>query len=70
MKLTKWYPAHIKPARKGVYQQMCGLGKDIGYQYWDGANWRGWCWTALSAKNEKYVYGPICDKWRGLAEKP
>lgn len=69
-KFTEWFPAHIKPARKGVYQKICGLSKDIGYQYWDGKNWHGWNWTEISAKNDKYIYGPVCDNWRGLAKKP
>lgn len=69
-KLTPWFPSDVKPVRKGVYQQICGLGKDIGYQYWDGKNWRGWNWSAISAKNETYIVGPMSDAWRGLASNP
>jgi len=66
MKFTEWFPPHIKPYRKGVYQQICGLGKDIGYQYWDGKNWHGWERTAFWAKQAAFVCGPSCDEWRGI----
>ena len=41
-KTTPWFPGNIKPARRGVYQQMCGHGVALGYQYWNGAVWFGW----------------------------
>lgn len=70
MKLTPWYPGHIKPARSGVYQQLAC--KQIGYMRWDGLRWYLWdqskevatrcAWPAdLAYQN---------DPWRGLAEDP
>jgi hypothetical protein len=34
MKLTKWYPGHIKPVRVGVYQR--DYGSYFAYCFWDG----------------------------------
>ena len=67
-KKTPWFPGHIKPVRRGVYQQMCGMGKDVGYQLWDGRRWHSWHYTAEAAANEKYVSLSDLqnDKWRGL----
>ena len=72
MKLTKWHLGHIKPVRKGVYQQMSGLRPVIGYQYWDGNQWMGWCETIGGAHNMR-ADRPASpeyqnDKWRGIAK--
>ena len=71
IKLTGWYPGHIKPARKGVYQQLNGIGI-IGYQRWDGKNWMGWS-TGLDRANasREKVYDQYQNyAWRGLAQEP
>lgn len=41
MNLTDWFPASVKPVRKGVYQRMytCGQSKHSQYCYWDGEFW-------------------------------
>lgn len=68
MELTKWFRGTEKPVRRGVYQQMCGLGKLLGYQYWDGKKWHVWAGTPESAY--QYRNGAVArtqdDKWRGL----
>ena len=72
-KLTPWLPGEVKPSRPGVYQQFCGLGSEIGYQYWDGKIWYTWAKTRAGALRE-YEHGwKSCyqnDKWRGLAIAP
>lgn len=73
MKLTKWFPGHIKPVRKGVYMQRCGHRMQDGYQYWNGKEWG--CWfesPEFAYKYRNYVVGLKFQnyKWRGLAEKP
>ena len=52
MKLTRWFPGHIKPVREGVYQQMCGIGLSLGYQKWDGLRWFLWNITPEGAEKE------------------
>lgn len=68
--VTEWFPAHIKPARPGVYQQMCGLGKDLGYQHFDGNGWGGWFSTPESAERFARKHDAGCTEWRGLAASP
>lgn len=70
MKLTEWYPGHIKPSRVGVYQQFCG--NHIGYQLWDGKYWRGWWSNPIDAAESQWTPGKEFqnDKWRGLAVNP
>jgi hypothetical protein len=40
MKLTPWYPANIKPVRKGWYEVRCEF-KNVcgGMHYWNGKWW-------------------------------
>ncbi len=66
--LTPWFPGSVKPVRRGVYQQMCGLGKDLGYQLWDGEHWHSWCDTAEQAADKDFVIPADLqnDPWRGL----
>jgi hypothetical protein len=68
MKLTKWFPGHIKPVRKDVYQQMAG--PDLGYQYWDGKVWRGWLNTPEKAMLSRWAVPHEFqnDDWRGVAK--
>ena len=41
MNLTDWFPAAIKPVRRGVYQRQYTYGKatQSQYCYWDGEHW-------------------------------
>lgn len=68
-KLTPWYPGHIKPARPGVYQQLSGFRKSVGYQFWDGVSWYSWEATPEKAAESKckVAISWQSDKWRGLA---
>lgn len=72
MKLTPWFPAKVKPVRKGVYQRDYGVdGLGIEFCYWDGNRWGLFGYTPDDAKSWAYLptgYGKC--KWRGLAEKP
>jgi hypothetical protein len=69
---TDWYPAHIKPVRKGSYKVRNRPGSRIGkmlrlseakYRYWNGKEWR------------TYKGGPrsimgwcIFHEWKGLTK--
>ena len=67
-KYTPWFPGHIKPVRAGVYQQKSHKGL-VGYQRWDGEQWR--CWFRdinLADKSNFTVHDSFQnDAWRGLA---
>ncbi len=39
MKLTEWYPAHIKPVRKGVYQIKFSHKSNIHYSRFSNGIW-------------------------------
>lgn len=70
LKLTAWFPGHIKPVRKGVYQQKAGLQDMLGYQYWSGLRWYGWVSTIEGAYAAR-KYLPVHashqnDDWRGV----
>jgi hypothetical protein len=72
-KLTKWYPANVKPIRKGVYERdMTSPGKN-GSLYWAFSFWDGRFWYAGSIAPElntgtrvgKHAFQNL--PWRGLA---
>jgi len=68
MKLTPWFDGTVKPVRKGIYQQMDGHGKLLGYQYWNGKIWGLWSETPEGAM---WSFGVSCsqdDPWRGVAK--
>lgn len=72
MKLTAWYPAHIKPARVGVYlTHSSSDGEWKFFQYWNGRKWGGSAsneWFAYVRRDEQTEFQRV--QWRGLAEAP
>ena len=70
-KLTPWFPGDVKPVYPGPYQQKCGFGRDIGYQFWDGNTWFSWRRTINQAMKEYEAGYKSCtqnDPWRGLTK--
>ena len=74
MKLTDWFPGHIKPVRKGVY--IASVGRNKFYRYWNGRWWsegtfypslEGWPDSKSKKCGDKQDQARI--KWRGLTEK-
>jgi len=67
-KLTPWFPAHVKPAREGVYRTEGNV-----FQYWTGTSW-GLCCDDKNSAAERVATSHTSlfqhTKWRGLAEKP
>ena len=70
MKLTEWYPAHIKPVREGVYETS--MSGRRGYSYWTGRQWSNQSKHAVYTERSKAWIGGANQKknWRGLAEPP
>ena len=67
MKLTPWYPPHIKPVRVGVYETL----RKGCFQYWNGEWWGYWSSTkkdAFGLNGGKSVFQH--PRWRGLAHPP
>lgn len=69
MKLTEWYPAHIKPVRVGWYDTLDNDGSYSQLRwYFDG---RKWCWFHDNdIKKTKVICVFQKRPWRGLAQKP
>ena len=67
-KLTPWYPASVKPVRKGVYQVRVFPHFD-GWRRWEGGRWMA---TSADRQIAEASTRPGCVKveWRGLAEPP
>ena len=71
MKLTPWFPGHIKPVRIGWYQVTSGnlhfnskgfLGGSR--RFWDGDTWRaGWLNEKVSIMGTHPEH-----KWRGVTK--
>ena len=72
-KLTPWYPPHIKPVRKGVYEtHVPAWGYNVGlFSYWDGSRWGFLEDSPEDAyKHRKPTWGNQFKSWRGLARPP
>lgn len=60
MKLTEWYPAHIKPMRVGIYETKHWLYGQ-GFRLWNGEYWKSPSSSAIC--NFSFQR---CAKWRGV----
>lgn len=69
--LTRWYPAHTKPARSDVYQIRYPQNQYVCFAYYSD---EGWGCGALTiedaAKNKSARYVVQTKEWRGLAKPP
>ena len=71
-KMTDWFPPHIKPVHKGVYQiKFSNRNKREAPLY---ATWNGGRWSVSSnGKNDMYhtrfLYAYQDKYWRGFTEK-
>lgn len=65
---TVWFPHDAPPVRPGVYQRDYGdseVPHDLGYCWFDGANWFAQCETPETAALER-VRSLVPAPWRGL----
>ena len=75
MKLTPWFPGHIKPVRKGVYRVVFWSEEYTSHCYWDGEFWRN---SYCNADHKEAIYMAFVFKqnknpkqqmpWRGVAK--
>lgn len=74
MKLTPWYPGHVKPVRVGVYERdyadnlKCRRPR---FCYWDGIAWN--CHGTTKEHAEIFKDTPSAYQfleWRGIAKEP
>jgi hypothetical protein len=63
-KMTRWFPAKIKPVHVGVYETE--LHGYLGYSFWNG---KWWCDTAQKPGWASKRPGMQGKKWRGFKEK-
>jgi hypothetical protein len=68
MKRTLWFPGNVKPVHVGAYEKL--VGKDKGYQYWNGKFWGAWSTSPdMAFINKDTASGFQFEYWRGLEEK-
>ena len=70
--MTTWFPPHIKPVHKGVYEIKFTPRELLDAPMY--ATWNGLMWSSASSKKSddchKRFYGSIQEKyWRGFTEK-
>lgn len=73
MKLTPWYPGHVKPVRVGVYERDYAENPKSSrprFCYWDGAAWGCYGMTKDNAKNFSLASAAQSLPWRGIAKEP
>ena len=78
MKLTEWYPASVKPVRKGVYMVMTPWCHANKFAYFDERGWRlcGDCQQNAEEEKDRTEDMDMSSmnmpysKWRGLAQNP
>ncbi|CAB4180564.1 hypothetical protein UFOVP1049_55 [uncultured Caudovirales phage] len=76
-KMTPWFPAHIKPVRKGVYEVRTPNNKGNKYCYYDHRGWRLCSAARHSAEEEKHYTSEfmhssmvlVGSKWRGFTKE-
>ena len=77
--MTPWFPPHIKPVHKGVYEVRTPNSKENKYAYYDHRGWR-LCSNRIDyAEQEKHYTSStnnsyssmvlVGSKWRGFKEK-
>mgnify|MGYP001051620624 CR=1 FL=1 len=64
--LTPWFPAEVKPVRKGFYERDYGFEQEDIADYWDGNAW----WVIPTYDLTERIPGLPVLPWRGLAKKP
>jgi len=70
MKLTSIFPAHTRPARKGIYRVHQFSGRPQ-YAYWNGRFWSIWAFDPELLYRYRNFHSCFQNKrWRGLAEEP
>ena len=71
-KMTKWFPPHLKPVRKGVYEvKFTPKNSSESYMY---AAWNGKRWSRVATYEEMHLFHQNFDAlqnkyWRGFKEK-
>ena len=73
MKLTEWYPPHIKPKRKGIYITAVDPhvfhDQAFWFQYWSGKYWKTRSNTILGAEALKEFQSGFQEVyWKGIAK--
>ena len=66
-KMTRWFPAKIKPAHVGVYETE--LHGYLGYSFWNGKYWSDTSFKLDMERSTKRRRGMQGKKWRGFKEQ-
>lgn len=69
--MTPFFPADVKPTKKGAYQTRTCAGDRLGFQFWTGNHWCFWGFDAEDAERgqrDKSCFQNV--QWRGLSFDP
>ena len=67
MKLTEWFPGHVKPVHEGPYERLWCEGESAGYSYWNGSSWGLLADTPTQARRDmRYTTAWQDLPWRGV----
>jgi hypothetical protein len=66
--LSQWF--NCLPWQNGIYHQLCGLRKDVGFQKYQDGKWGAWSDTYEEAEKSEVYYHHHDEKWRGLSYDP
>jgi len=72
-KMTNWFPPHIKPVRKGVYQIKYTKTEKIAYlsiyATWNGTHWSAGSYNLSDRYHKNFDVANQKKFWRGFTEK-
>jgi len=72
-KMTPWFPPHIKPVRKGVYQIKYTKKQNPAYSAmyatWDGTHWSTGSYNLDDAYHQQFYVANQKKFWRGFTEE-
>ena len=71
MKLTPWYPGHVKPVRVGVYERKYrNINDNSVYSRWNGEKWFCGSFHVHFAEEDMEPSSYQSLPWRGIAKEP
>jgi len=71
-KMTPWFPYHIKPVHKGVYQIMFTYSRPSDmkmYAAWNGRKWSNFGYSKTDGWLEMFTGAEQKKIWRGFTEE-
>ena len=69
MKLTPWFPSHVKPVHVGIYKTRVGHWDSEFFSYWNGRQWSiGYPSMKTAMMNKRTTAAHQSKTWQGIAK--